>query len=78
MVAAANSRPSGATEAEQKTIEDLKEKADNLKEAISQYDETKELIEDLDNELVDKMNAWQDNNYEILTYELELKLEIND
>lgn len=78
MVAAANSRPSGATEAEQETIEDLKEKADNLKEAISQYDETKELIEDLDNELVDKMNAWQDNNYEILTYELELKLEIND
>ena len=78
MVAAANSRPSGATESEQETIDDLKEKADLLKEAISQYDETKELIEDIDNELVDKMNAWQDNNYEILTYELELKLEIND
>jgi 5-bromo-4-chloroindolyl phosphate hydrolysis protein len=59
-------------------ISDMKDKADALKEAMSQYEETRSLIQDIDNEIVDKLNAWQDNNYEILTYELELKIEVND
>jgi chromosome segregation ATPase len=32
----------------------------------------------LDNEIEDKMNEWQDKNYEELTYKLEIELELND
>ena len=76
--AAENAAGETADEAEQKKIEAIQEKIEELKSAISQYDETRELLEDLDNELEDKFNEWQDNNYEKLTYSLELKLEIND
>lgn len=76
--AAENAAGETADEAEQKKIEAIQEKIEELKSAISQYDETRELLEDLNNELEDKFNEWQDNNYEKLTYSLELKLEIND
>jgi hypothetical protein len=36
------------------------------------------LIEDLENQIDDKFYEWQDNNYEILHYELEIEIEIND
>jgi hypothetical protein len=49
-----------------------------LQSAIDQYDDTRELIEDLDNDLDEKFYEWQDNNYEMLTYELEIKLELNE
>ena len=62
----------------EKHVTPLKEKIEALKEAISQYDETRELIEDLDDEAQEKFNEWQDNNFEILNYELELKLEVDD
>jgi hypothetical protein len=37
-------------ETEQETLDTFDTKLDRLKEAIAQYDETRELIEDLDNE----------------------------
>ena len=63
---------------EESTFKPIQEKIEALKEVIKQYDETRELLEDLDNEIDDKFYEWQDNNYEKLTYSLELKLEIND
>ena len=67
-----------ADEKEQARIDKIQERIDALKEAISQYDETRELIEDLDNDLDEKFYQWQDNNYEMLTYELEIKINLND
>lgn len=67
-----------ADENEQARIDKIKERIEALKDAISQYDETRELIEDLDDELEEQFYQWQDNNYEMLTYELEIKLELNE
>lgn len=66
------------SDAEQEKLDLIQERIDNLKDAIGQYDDTRELLEDLDNELTEKFYQWQDNNYEILTYELEIKIELND
>lgn len=66
------------TDSEQERIDTLKERAENLAEAISQYDETRELIEGLDNEIDDKGYQEQDNNAAILNYKLELNLELSD
>jgi hypothetical protein len=35
-------------------------------------------MEDLDNEMDDKFYEWQDNNAEMLSYKLEIKMELND
>ena len=59
-------------------VEPLKKLIEELEEAIGQYDETRELLQDLDTEIEDKFYEWQDTNAEILTYSLELKIEIND
>ena len=67
-----------ADENEQKTIDDIQAKIDALKDAMATYEDTRELIEDLDAELEEKFNEWQDANFEILNTELELKIEIND
>ena len=67
-----------ATDKEQEEIDAIQEKIDAVKDALADYEETKELIEDLDTELEEKFNAWQDANFEILNTELELKIEIND
>ena len=66
------------SDAEQEKLDLIQERIDNLKDAIGQYDDTRELLEDLDNDLTEKFYQWQDNNYEILTYELEIKIELND
>ena len=65
-------------EYEENIIQPIQDKIDELKEAIAAYEETRELIEDLENEIDDKFYEWQDNNYEILHYELEIEIEIND
>ena len=65
-------------EAEQEAIDQLQEKIDELKAAIKAFDDTKELIEDIDNDIRDKFYEWQDNNYEQLSYALEIEIEIND
>ena len=65
-------------EYEETIIQPIQDKIDELKEAIAAYEETRELIEDLENQIDDKFYEWQDNNYEILHYELEIEIEIND
>jgi hypothetical protein len=67
-----------ATEKEQEEIDALQAKIDAVSDALADYEETKELIEDLDTELEEKFNEWQDANFDILNTELELKIEIND
>ena len=66
------------SESEQEKLDAFDKKVDALKDAISQYDETRELSEDLATEIQDKIYEWQDNNYEELNIELEYKLEINE
>lgn len=77
---AAAEKASGETadEYEQENIDNINTKIEDLKKAISQYDDTRELLQDLENQIEDKFHEWQDNNYEKLTYSLELKVEIND
>ena len=65
-------------EYEENILKPIQDKIDELKAAIDAYEETRELIEDLENEIDDKFYEWQDNNYEILHYELEIEIEIND
>lgn len=67
-----------ADEDEQEAIQKIQDKIDAVSEAISQYEETKSLIEDLDDEIQEQIYEWQDNNLELLQYEIELKIEIND
>ena len=61
-----------------KSIEPIEKKIEGVKELIEQYDNTKELLEDLDNQLQEAIWAWQDKNFEVLEYKLELKLDIED
>lgn len=65
-------------EFQESTIQPIQDKIDELKELISQYDTTKELLEDLEDEIDEAFYAWQDSNYEELQLKLELKLEVND
>ena len=67
-----------ADETETEKIDTAQKRIDELKSAMDQYDETRDMIKDLDNQLDEKFYEWQDNNYEQLTYKLELKLELND
>ena len=66
------------SDSEQEKIDLIQKRADNLQDAIDQYDGTWAEIDDLDNQLDDKFYEWQDNNAETLSYKLELKLELND
>jgi hypothetical protein len=74
----AANKDGNADEDEQKVIDDIQTKIDAVKDALSTYEETRELIEDLDAELEEKFHEWQDANFDILNTELELKIEIND
>ena len=76
-ITAAN-KDGNADESEQEKIDAIQKRADDLQAAIDQYDETRTTIEDLNNQLDDKFYEWQDNNAEMLSYKLELKIEIND
>ena len=59
-------------------ITPLKEAIDRLQEAIDQYDETRELIEELKTNIEEAYIEWQTQNYEKLTYSLEIKTTVND
>ena len=63
---------------EENILQPIQDKIDELKAAIDAYEQTRELIEDLENELDDAFYEWQDNNYEMLHYKLEVEIEIND
>ena len=66
------------TEAEQEHIDNLKKMIEELKAAIKQYDDTNSELADIESQLTDKFYEWQDNNQEMLTYKLELNLEVNE
>ena len=65
-------------EGEQEQLEAFDKWADKFKEALSKYDDTKELIEDLENEAAEQLLAWQENNYEMLNIQLEVELTVDD
>lgn len=60
------------------TYEPYKEKVDELKAAISQWEETRDLILNLQDEQMEKFYEWQDQNLEVLNYKLEVKITINE
>lgn len=69
---------SDASKAAKEKLDELKDKIDNVKTAISQYDETKGLVEEISEEIKDNLNEIQDNNYEKLSYEIELRVTVNE
>lgn len=60
------------------TLDPIQEKIDDLKDAISQYEDTRDLIEELTDDIQDKINEWQDRNYQMLTYEVEVKIQLDE
>lgn len=66
------------SDSEQEKIDLIQKRADNLQSAIDQYDKTRTAIDDLDNQSDDKFYKWQDNNAAMLSYKLELNLELNE
>ena len=63
---------------EKETLKPFEEWIQGLEKVDKQYQDTTELIKDLNEELTDNLNTWQDLNFESLTYKLELKLQINE
>ena len=61
-----------------KYITPLSEAIDRLQSAIDQYDETRELIQELKDNINEAYTQWLDLNYEKLTYSLEIKTTVND
>ena len=49
-----------------------------MKEAIKQYEDTRDLVEELTDDIQDKINEWQDKNYQMLTYEVEVKVQLDE
>lgn len=60
------------------TLDPIQEKIDDLKDAISQYEDTRDLVEELTDDIQDKINEWQDRNYQMLTYEVEVKIQLDE
>ena len=65
-------------EADKALLENMKTTIEAFKKAISQYDDTRSIIREAENARQDAFNKWQDNNYEQLSYSLEIDLEINE
>ena len=65
-------------EYEENVVQPIRDKIDEIKEALGIYTDTRELIEDLQQQIDDAFYEWQDNNYEQIHYKLELELDIND
>ena len=60
------------------TLDPIQKKIDELKDAISQYEDTRDLIEELTDDIQDKINEWQDRNYQMLAYEVEVKVQLDE
>lgn len=60
------------------TLQPIEDKISELRDLISQFEDTRELQEDLEQQIKDAFYAWQDANYEKLTYKLELQIDIDD
>jgi DNA repair exonuclease SbcCD ATPase subunit len=59
-------------------IEGMIENYEDLADAVEEYEQALEDAEDIQNEIQDAFYEWQDLNAEMLSYELELKLQVND
>lgn len=59
-------------------LDPLKDKIDKLKELISTYEGTKDVLEDAKEQEEELFRQWQDNNYQKITYELELKVQVRE
>ena len=62
----------------EKYITPLADAINRLQSAIDQYDETRELIQELKDNINEAYTEWLDLNYEKLTYSLEIKVTVND
>lgn len=60
------------------SITPIKTKIEELKEVIAQYEETRELIEDLENDWEEVRDKEYANNYAELSYKIELRVELNE
>lgn len=60
------------------TLDPIQEKINELKDAIKQYEDTRDLVEELTDDIQDKINEWQDRNYQMLTYEVEIKVQLDE
>ena len=58
--------------------EQIQQQISDLEAAISAYDDTLNTIEDLDEQIADNLDKIMRENYNVLTYKLELELELND
>ena len=65
-------------EYKESTYEPLQEKISALEAAMDQYEETRELIEDLRTEIDDEVQSQIDKEFEIFKYKIEVKLDVND
>ena len=63
---------------EESVVQPIQDKIDEITDLINQYDETRDTLQELSNELDNAFYEWQDKNYEKLTYQIEFKIEIND
>lgn len=66
------------SEYQESTIDPIKEKIDQLKKLIETFEETRDQAIEVQNTIDDLNNQIQDYNYNKLTYELELKININE
>lgn len=60
------------------TLDPIQEKINELKDAIKQYEDTRDLVEELTDDIQDKINEWQDRNYQMFTYEVEVKVQLDE
>lgn len=65
-------------EYKESTYEPLQEKISALEAAMDQYEETRELIEDLRTKIDDEVQSQIDKEFEIFKYKIEVKLDVND
>ena len=63
---------------EQENLDALDKKITDLKDAMSQYEETKALLFELDQQEIDKFNEILSNNFEKINAKLELDIEFNE
>lgn len=66
------------SEYQESTIDPINEKIDQLKKLIETFEETRDQAIEVQNTIDDLNNQIQDYNYNKLTYELELKTNINE
>lgn len=68
----------GEQQENDKSLEFAEKQYSSFMDLLKQYEETNNLFQDETDKRQELINQWQDNNYEALSYEIELKLKINE